>query len=376
MRFVASADWQLGMTAHYLDDDARPRFQRARLDAVRRLGELATERDAKFVVVCGDVFESNQLDRAIVAQTFEVLRGFSVPVVLLPGNHDALDAASIYDSPAFATSPRQVHVLRDSHVFEVVPGAQLVGAPWFSKSPQTDLVAQACAPLGPTPPGIVRVLVGHGAVSTLNPDREAPDTIDVAGLRAALDAGRADVVVLGDRHSTIEVDERVWYCGTPEVTARREVDPGNALVIDVDPDTRALSVEKVHIGRWAFLTVEETLASRADVDELAARLDRIASKDTTAVWLALSGTLDTAAKAHLDDLVDRAGDLFAKLDYWRREMHLAVLPDENDFADLELSGFAREALDELVSTATSPGPQAGHAQDALGLLYRFAGGEA
>ena len=26
MRFIATADWQLGMTAHFLDDDARARF--------------------------------------------------------------------------------------------------------------------------------------------------------------------------------------------------------------------------------------------------------------------------------------------------------------------------------------------------------------
>lgn len=136
MRFVATADWQLGMTAHYLDDEARPRFQQARLDAVRRIGEVARERGAEFVVVCGDVFESNQLDRSIVARTFEVLRSFTVPVVLLPGNHDPLDAASIYDSRAFRDRvPDHVHVLRDSAPYAVVEGVEIVGAPWFSKHP-------------------------------------------------------------------------------------------------------------------------------------------------------------------------------------------------------------------------------------------------
>ncbi|MGO1906567.1 MAG: metallophosphoesterase family protein, partial [Brevibacterium aurantiacum] len=63
MRFVATGDWQLGMTAHYLSAEARPRFHRARLDAVKRIGEIAAEQSCEFVIVCGDVFESNQLDR-------------------------------------------------------------------------------------------------------------------------------------------------------------------------------------------------------------------------------------------------------------------------------------------------------------------------
>ncbi|HLS00648.1 MAG TPA: metallophosphoesterase, partial [Beutenbergiaceae bacterium] len=93
MRFIATADWQLGMSAHFLDDEARPRFHQARFDVVRRVGELAVEVGAECVVVAGDVFESNQLNRTVVARAVEALNTFQVPVVLLPGNHDPLDAA-------------------------------------------------------------------------------------------------------------------------------------------------------------------------------------------------------------------------------------------------------------------------------------------
>lgn len=375
MRFIASADWQLGMAARYLDDDARPRFQQARLDAVRRIGELATERGAAFVVVCGDVFESNQLDRGILARAFEALRAFTVPVVLLPGNHDPLDAASIYDSPDFAArAPSHAHVLRDSAPHEVVPGVEIVGAPWFSKRPLIDLVARACAPLGRVGPGIVRVIAGHGAASTLEPDRESLATIDVDALRAVLDSGRAHVAVLGDRHSTCQVAPGIWYPGAPEVTARREDDPGNVLVIDVDAATGAVEVEKVHVGRWVFTVFEERLDSDEDVDSLAARLDAAPDKDRTAVWLALSGTLTTAAKARLDVVLADAGEVFARLDRWQRHTDLAVVPDGHDFADLGLGGFAEAALAELSALAEGDDDDARVAQDALGQLYRFAGG--
>lgn len=369
MRFIATGDWQLGMSAHFLDADVRPRYQQARFDAVRRIGELATKLDATFVVVCGDVFESNQLDRTVVARAFEAMRSFAVPAVLLPGNHDPLDAASIYDSAVFTDRvPNQVRVLRDAMPLEVLPNVEIVGAPWFSKRPLTDLVGVACATLEPTPKGVIRIIVGHGAVSSLNPDREAVAEIVETDLRKVLDDGRAQIAVLGDRHSTCEVDPRIWYPGTPEVTARREIDPGNVLVVDIDPETGAVSVETVHVGGWVFLTVEDQLNSLEEVEAFETRLAAIPDKDCTAVWLALSGTLSTSAKVRLDLVLEEASDLFARLDHWERFTDLAVLPDGHDFDDLGLSGFAEAALDDLVDRSRT-GDRV--AEDALGLLYRF-----
>ncbi|WP_453985895.1 metallophosphoesterase family protein [Brevibacterium casei] len=373
MRFIVTGDWQLGMTAHFLSAEARPRYQRARLDAIRRIGELAAEEGAEFVLVCGDVFESNQLDRAIVARTFDVLNDFTVPVVLLPGNHDPLDASSIYDSQPFvARQPAGVTVLRDSMPFEVVPGVEIVGAPWFSKRPLTDLVASATADLAEVPPGTVRIIAGHGAVSSLDPDRESLATIDEANLRHVLDSGRAQFIALGDRHATYSVTDRIWYPGSPEVTSRREDDPGNVLLVDIDPQSHAVSVEKVHVGQWAFTVIEADVDSDDDVSALEARLAAIPDKDRTAVWLVLTGTLSTAAKARLDEVLDHAGDLFALVSLWERHSDIAVVAADEDFAGLGLSGYLQESLDELADRAAGDDPSATTAQDALGLLYRFA----
>lgn len=373
MRFIATGDWQLGMTAHFLSAEARPRYQRARLDAIRRIGQIAAEREAEFVLVCGDVFESNQLDRAIVARTFDVLNDFTVPVVLLPGNHDPLDASSIYDSQAFVSrQPAEVTVLRDSTPVEVVPGVEVVGAPWFSKRPLSDLVASATADLAEVAPGSVRIIAGHGAVSSLDPDRESLATIDEAGLRHLLDSGRAQFVALGDRHATYSVTDRIWYPGSPEVTSRREDDPGNVLLVDIDPQSHAVSVEKIPVGQWTFTVIEAGVDSDDDVSALEARLAAITDKDRTAVWLVLTGTLSTAAKARLDEVLDHAGDLFALVSLWERHSDIAVVAADEDFAGLGLSGYLQESLDELADRAAGDDPSASTAQDALGLIYRFA----
>lgn len=373
MRFIATADWQLGMTAHFLDADARPRYQQARFDVVRRIGQLAREVGAAFVVVAGDVFESNQLDRAVVARTFEALREYSVPVLLVPGNHDPLDAVSLYDSPAFAQAPPMVRVARGWQPIQIVPGVEVVPVPWQSKFPGQDLVAQACAHLTTPPANMARILVGHGAVSTLSPDQQAGDTIDVAQLQAALTGGLLDIAVLGDRHSTTEVCERIWYPGTPEVTRRTEVDPGNVLVIDIDPASGSVAVDKRHVGNWVFTVVEERLDAAADVAALAQRLDSIPDKATTAVWLKLVGSLTNSAAARLDAILQDAAALFALLEHWTRHEDLVVLPDDADFRGLGLAGFAHAAVEDLTQQAAELGPEAGVAQDALALLYRLTG---
>ena len=98
IRFVHTADWQLGMTRRYLSGEAQARFSQARVDAIRRIGVVAKEEDAAFIVVAGDVFETNQVEPKTVRRTLEALSEVSVPVYLLPGNHDPLDAASVYRS--------------------------------------------------------------------------------------------------------------------------------------------------------------------------------------------------------------------------------------------------------------------------------------
>lgn len=372
MRFIATADWQLGMPAHFLQPEARHRYLQDRFEVIERIGELAERTEAAFVVVAGDVFESNQLDRRIISRTFEALSGFTVPVAFLPGNHDPLDRASIYDDPQFTSAvPSGVYVIRDGAPWTPIDGVEVVGAPWASKRPGRDLVAQLTSTLEAVGPGVVRVLVGHGAVSSMDPDRDNPATIAVEPLSAAITDSRIQVAILGDHHSAHEVAPGVWYPGTPEVTARREVNPGKVLLVEVDDDTSVVNVESHQVGRWVFTTAEAELHERQDVDHLIAHLGELPNKSRTAVWLILRGALNATDHEVLQSELGRLSDVFARLDLWQRHTDLVTLPDSADFVDLPLTGFTRDTLAELVDMAGGGGPQAETAGRSLQLLYRF-----
>ena len=372
MKFIHTADWQLGMTRHFLSGEAQPRFSGARLDAVRRIGELAVEEGCEFVVVCGDVFESSQIDRQVLVRTLDVMASTpQVTFYLLPGNHDPLDAASIYLSGRFREhKPENVVVLENSQPVPVADGFELVAAPWTSNRPLCDLVDQACALREPTE--ALRIVAGHGALDTRSPDADNPALIALARLEERIEAGEIHYVALGDRHSTTNegTSGRVWYSGAPEPTRYDEIDPGNVLVVELDRGR--VQVESRRVGTWVFRSSERDLTSDADIDALQEWLASLEDKERTIVKLSLVGQVSIAQNARLDRLLDGFDDLLAALQRWERRSDLVVVPDESDIESLGLSGFAHDALSDLQDVAQSADESAAvTASDALALLHRL-----
>jgi DNA repair exonuclease SbcCD nuclease subunit len=379
MRFLHTADWQLGMTRHYLAGEAQPRYSAARRDVVAGLGALAADSGAEFVVVAGDVFEDNQLDPRVVSQSLEAMRVIGIPVYLLPGNHDPLDASSVYTSALFtAECPDNVVVLDRAGAHDVRPGLQIVAAPWRSKRPTSDLVAAVLDGLAAD--GVTRVVVAHGGVDILEPDHDKPWLIRLAAVQAALSRGAVHYVALGDKHSRMQVGNsgRVWYSGAPEVTNFEDIesDPGHVLVVDIDEGSpqRAVSVDARHVGRWRFVTLRRSVDNGRDVADLDMNLDLLPDKDRTVVRHALTGSLTVTDRAALDACLDKYARLFAWLGPWDRHTDLAVVPADGEFDNLGIGGFAAAAVDELVATARSGDDEAaGDAQGALALLLRLTG---
>lgn len=371
IRFLHTSDWQLGMTRYFLSEGAQEMYSRARFDAIRTMGRIAKDKGCRFILVCGDTFESNQVDRKTVARALEALKDVPVPVFMLPGNHDPLNAASVYRSTTFIErKPEHVKVIETAVPFEVAEGVELVGAPWMSKRPTANPVEEALNALAPAS-GIVRICMGHGAVDTFTPDREAPGTIAVAALERAIGEEKVHFVALGDRHSLTEVGAggRVWYSGTPESTDFSEIQSGRALIVEID--NGQVSTEGVQIGQWRFIERDHVdLNNGDDVDALRKSLEDIENKDRTVVRLKLVGSLSLFLRGMLQDHILAAKDVFAACDV--REDDLLVLPDDTDFDDLGFSGFADGTVQRLRSRIDEGGDEGAAARDALMLLLRLA----
>jgi len=370
IRFLHTSDWQLGMTRHFFTEGVQERFSQARFDAIRRLGQVARDEQCRFMVVCGDAFESNQVDRKTVIRALEALKEVIVPVYILPGNHDPLDAASVYHSAAFEErKPAHVHIVEDSEPVQCTPGLELVGAPWYSKR----VVANPLEELlnGVSPAGtMTRIVLAHGGVDVLAPDQEAAGVIPVAKVEQAISEGKLHYLALGDRHSFTRVagSDRICYSGTPEPTDFTETKSGSAVIVDLD--RYQVRIEEVSIGRWRFLERRQVeLNTMDDVDTLRRELEEIEGKERTVVKLYLVGTLSLSLRARLDEYLEILREAFAAVEV--RERELVVIPEDVDFADVALSGFAEKAVRRLRDMSEMQDDGGVAARDALMLLLRL-----
>ncbi|MCF8590241.1 metallophosphoesterase family protein [Gordonia liuliyuniae] len=374
--FLHTADWQLGMTRRFLTGEAQHTYAAARDAAVVRIGEVAAETGAEFVVVCGDVFDDPRVSTRIIRRTLDALGDYPVPVYLLPGNHDPLDATSVYRSAAFVDAcPDNVRVLDQPGVVRVRDGVSIVAAPWHSKHPTSDLIADQ---LGDLPHSDdIRIVVGHGGMDSLSPNPD-PSIVRSAGLDAATADQLVDYVALGDRHSVTSVGEsgRVWYSGAPEVTAfdNVETEPGHVLEVTLRRGAASsVDVRRHKVGQWSFHTLTQDMDGASDVERLRVRLDALTDKPRTVVQLALVGTLTVSENVALDRLLEEASDRFAAVKTWDRRHDLTVVSDAADLDRLDLQGYAAQAAEELQERASTGDDDAAAARSALSLLYRLAG---
>lgn len=388
-RILHTSDWQLGMKRRFLGGEAQARFTEDRIRGVERILRLAEERDCDAIVVAGDVFDSNLLHDAVRARSIEQLATATVPVYLLPGNHDPLDAASVYHQQDFAEL-KNVTVLKN-HQPHVVPGRpdgpplEIIGAPWRTKKEDRDLVSEVVDSLDAVADGRIRVLVGHGATSSFG-DGAALDLIDLQRVDQACADRVVDYVALGDTHSATPLNDAktVWYSGSHEVTDYLEPDgggennSGHVLIVDLTvdedaPETPAqVEVEQVTVGTWRFLALEDDLDSLEDVEDFLAQVSAMPHRSTTVVKYALRGTLSLEANAALEKAEEKIAPGFAA--FYRRErlMNLHVMADEEEVAAGPMArGYVGMAVQELQAEAAGTGDSAEHARGAMRLLYRL-----
>ena len=373
VKFLHTADWQLGMTRSFLSEEAQGRFTQARIDSIRTMADLALAEGASFGIVAGDVFESNLLSPQVVARSLEAMRASRLRWYLLPGNHDPLDAASIYRQRDFLEhKPENVEVIADRLPISVGEGAELLGAPWPNKRPLRDLVKAALTEVERAN-GVTRIAIGHGAVDALAPDKRNPANISLSDAERAIEDGRIQYLALGDRHSSTDVGGagRIRYSGAPEPTDYDEDRSGFALLVDATPEK--CDVRELPVAKWRFVRGTFDLSGDEDIPRLRTWFDDLTSKENTIVKIGLKGALSLQGHAELARVLEEARHLLGALESWERESQLVVRPTASDIDALGLTGYARATLEDLQAQANGspgrePSPEAG---DALALLYRI-----
>lgn len=76
---------------------------------------LGIKTQAELLIIAGDFFDRNRIADNLLEYVGEQINRLSIPVVILPGNHDCLVADSVYNRQDFWSRYRNVYIFRDGH---------------------------------------------------------------------------------------------------------------------------------------------------------------------------------------------------------------------------------------------------------------------
>ena len=342
MHFLHTADWQIGMRAASTGGAAKA-VREARLESAARVVAL----EADFLLVAGDTFEDNAVDRALVQQTGQILSRFRGPVFLLPGNHDPLQPGCVWEHAVWKQFSN-LTVIREARTYEV-PGGTLIAAPLCEAHSRRD--PSACLADIPRPVGTV-VAMSHGTLEGIDPKTEHHPIS-----RSACQRARADYLALGHWHSTSLYPDaagivRMAYCGTHETTKFGERDSGNVLRVKISGSPQ---IESIRTGVLTWLKLAEHVQAPGDV---AALRDHIASLPERAlVKLEISGLLH-AAEADLLRQMEEMRPRFLHLDIDSTGLRPAA---EDGWEEMLPAGTVRLAARQLREQAAAGNPIAAEA---------------
>ncbi|MDX3966821.1 MAG: DNA repair exonuclease [Bradyrhizobium sp.] len=360
VRFLHTADLQIGKGFGQFPPDVAAALRTERLETLRRIATLARDLAVDAVLVAGDCFDD-------IAVADETLRRFKVALepfdgmwVLLPGNHDPAIAESPWSRLKRLPLPANVIVADAPEPIVIGNRMVVLPAPLRRRRDAADLTDWFNTAV--TEDGLVRIGLAHGSVREFLP--EASEAANPIALDRA-ECARLDYLALGDWHGRLQVSERTWYSGTPEPDRFRANEPGYVLDVTIEGPGTAPRVEGIPVAtyRWIQRSVEiapggaEEVRTGLDVPE--EELERCV------VQLDLEGTVDLATRMEVSEKLD---DLSARVLHLKEnDAGLVVEPTEDDLDAIDTAGFVRVAMNRLREKLH--GPDATTARRALALLY-------
>lgn len=264
MRFIHTADLQIGARFTQFGEQAEI-LRSARVKALNRVLEIAETESADAVLIAGDLFEDNQVADRLVRDVVDVLNAHAtIPVVILPGNHDPVSGPGcVWLRPPFDSPPEHVTVCTAPSVIEIGDTVFLASPITQKRSthdPALPLVAMSELVDGDK----IKVGLTHGslAIESKHQPDDHPIAVDAAS-RAGL-----DYLAVGHWHNFMLMDEgRLVMPGTPEPDQFGQ-EAGNVVIVDIASPGAAPEVRQASCSTFAWHECYIDLAVDGDIEAL------------------------------------------------------------------------------------------------------------
>ena len=354
MRLIHSSDLQIGKVFMYFEPEVAALLQDARQASVRSLGDLAIKHEASTVLLAGDIYDKQQLSPQTLAKPIEGMRQFpKVNWHLMPGNHDHMRENGLWDRLLRTNLPENVHLHTSPGAVKIMDDdgrpVFLLPAPLPHIANVDDLTAYMDKEV--TPEGAIRVGMAHGSIRGFGSDGEASNYIEATRAVSA----RLAYLAMGDWHRQLQINDRVWYSGTPEPDMFKRpagssgtlCNGGTALFVDIAGANATPIVIPIEVGRYRWHQVMKTLTEDSQIDLLEADL-RALDSDLSRVVLDLqvAGTLSLSGRKRFEERIVQGIGAAVCAIRWQ-DAGLVLEPTEADMDDIDRAGFVRVAADRL-----------------------------
>ena len=212
LRLLHTADVHLGSDGYGTAAQQAAHVERAQR-TFQAIVDRALADEVDLLLIAGDLFDHNRVTDDTVAFVRAELDRLRQPVVILPGNHDALYANAIYDRHDVGAGARHIHVIRQRDG-ELIEFPALDAVVWGRAMEEH---APEFRPLAGLPARDDRrwwLAMGHGFFyeAGQRPERSSPIFAD------EIHASGWDYVALGHQHVQTDVSQGpvvAYYAGAP-----------------------------------------------------------------------------------------------------------------------------------------------------------------
>lgn len=262
MKFVHSADWQLGARFAQFAERA-PRLRATRVQTLSRTLALASERNADAFLIAGDLFEDNHVENELVDEVVALFADYpDLAILILPGNHDPYSGPdSIWDRKQFLEAPSHIRVFREPGSWEM-NGVHFVASPLQQKVSTLDPSLRLQSLAEGLPAEAIKVGMTHGAIAI--PGKHQANDFPIS-LDAASRAG-LDYLAVGHWHQwQVYDDDRLMMPGTPEPDNFGQDQAGHVAFVELTEQGKKPLIEKVSIRSlsWERLSFDLTDEAQA-----------------------------------------------------------------------------------------------------------------
>lgn len=265
MKILHTSDLQLDAPFTFLGERGQGHREQLR-ETLRAILALGQQEDYQMLLIAGDLFDSNRPMQRTLDLVVRGLGGLTIPVCILPGNHDPYNEKSIYRKITF---PANVTIFTDALRRVSFPKLDLTV--YANAILQVDGDESPMRNISPTNDSRWQIAMAHGNLVTgVVKDPPRPIT------QQEIAESGMDYVALGDWHAYADYSQgavRAAYSGSPEPMAFDQTNSG--FVASVTLADEAVKVEKIAVGRIRAHQIEEDVSGKTQAEITDSILDQV-----------------------------------------------------------------------------------------------------